>query len=230
MNAKTQDFVLISHPVFVTKDVEEFYRLILARTTSYRALLWFLLNPFEGHWRIARNLWSSLRRHSNPLAIRYWSTTPYALGANCAVKYSAQPKLSASAESPQVGDDFLRTAMKASLNKGEAVFDFMVQLQTDPMHMPIEDPGVEWKEQESPFHKVATVRILKQKFDTPARDELAENLSFTPWHSLPDHRPLGGINRARKIVYEAISLYRHHANRTRRSEPDSIPDVEFTER
>ena len=47
-----------------------------------------------------------------------------------------------------------------------------------------------------------------------------ENLSYTPWHSLPDHRPIGGINRARKVVYEAISKVRHDYNAVPRREPD----------
>ncbi|MEK1942330.1 MAG: hypothetical protein AAAB16_18325, partial [Pseudomonas sp.] len=36
--------------------------------------------------------------------------------------------------------------------------------------------------------------------------------SFNPWHALPEHRPLGGINRLRKAVYEAVSAYRHERN------------------
>ena len=62
--------------------------------------------------------------------------------------------------------------------------------------------------------------IPSQTFDTPARMTFCENLSYTPWHSLPDHRPLGGINRARKVVYEAISKVRHDCNAVPRQEPD----------
>ena len=39
-----------------------------------------------------------------------------------------------------------------------------------------------------------------------------DNLSFNPWHSLPEHRPIGGINRLRKAVYETVSAYRHERN------------------
>ena len=49
--------------------------------------------------------------------------------------------------------------------------------------------------------------------------KIAENLSFTPWHALEDQRPLGGINRARKVAYEAISKYRHERNGVPRVEP-----------
>ena len=71
--------------------------------------------------------------------------------------------------------------------------------------MPVEDASIVWDEAKSPPRKVATLRILVQHFDTPAVCEFDENLSFTPWHALETHRPLGGINRCRKRVYDAIS-------------------------
>jgi hypothetical protein len=107
------------------------------------------------------------------------------------------------------------------LAQGEACFDFTVQLQTDAASMPIEDPGKEWKESQSPFRKVATIRIPRQEFDSEAQRTFGENLSFTPWHCLPAHRPLGGVNRARKIVYDVISAFRHEANHVPRREPSS---------
>ena len=61
-----------------------------------------------------------------------------------------------------------------------------------------------------------------QEFDTAERDSISENLSFTPWHSLSEHRPLGGIARARRVIYESISKLRHAANGVVRQEPDSI--------
>ena len=31
----------------------------------------------------------------------------------------------------------------------------------------------------------------------------ANPLSFNPWHALAEHRPLGGMNRLRKVAYAA---------------------------
>jgi hypothetical protein len=36
--------------------------------------------------------------------------------------------------------------------------------------------------------------------------------SFNPWQALPEHRPLGAINRLRKNVYAAVIVYRHARN------------------
>jgi hypothetical protein len=87
-----------------------------------------------------------------------------------------------------------------------------VQLQAHPTRTPIEDPTVRWSEALSPFTKVATMIIPAQRLDLPGHAEFEENLSFTPWHALPAHRPLGGLNRARRAVYEAISRLRHERN------------------
>lgn len=214
---QTQDFIVISTNVFVTKDVQEFDALIKAMTGSILSKIFF----FATHWRVIWNLVTSLKKFGNPLQMRYWSTTPYLFG-NTAVKYSAIPHVSNPDPVPSdPGPDYLRQAMVRQLAQGEAVFDFTVQLQTNADSMPIEDPGHEWKESESPFRKVATIRILQQEFDSEAQRVFGENLSYTPWHSLPAHRPLGGINRARKIVYDAISTFRHEYNKVPRKEPTS---------
>jgi hypothetical protein len=95
----------------------------------------------------------------------------------------------------------------------------MVQFQTDPVKMPVEDPSIEWDEAVSPFVTVATLKIPKQTFDSEPQMAYCEALSFTPWHSLPEHQPIGGINRIRKVVYERASTLRHTANGVPRREP-----------
>ena len=82
--------------------------------------------------------------------------------------------------------------MSAHLQEREARFDFLVQLQTDPVAMPVEDPTVVWDETASPYQKAATIRIPSQSFESMEQMQFCENLSFTPWHALCEHRPLGG--------------------------------------
>ena len=215
---QTQDFIVISTSVFVTADVEQFDGLIKAFTGSALAKLWFLL----GHLRVVWNLAQSMKQFANPLQIRYFSTTPYLFGSG-AVKYCATPRVADADAIPANPDpDYLRLAMIAQLARGDALFDFAVQLQTDADSMPIEDAGKRWSEAVSPFRPVATIRIPRQQFDSEAQRAFGENLSFSPWHSLPEHRPLGGINRARKVVYAAISTFRHARNGSARAEPSSL--------
>jgi hypothetical protein len=218
-----QDFILISDSRFVTKDVEQFEGLVRGLVSGALAVGWFFLT----HLRVLRNLMSSLRRFGNPLGIRYFSVAPYLLGTR-AVKYSLIPRGAKDTPIPaHPTDDYLREAMVRQLGSGNAVFDFGVQLQTDPVAMPIEDPGVTWDELQSPFRNLATLTIPAQVFDTPRRREFGDNLSFNPWRALPAHRPLGGISRARRQVYEALSTFRHERNQSPRAEP-TVNDEEWT--
>ena len=80
----------------------------------------------------------------------------------------------------------------------------------------MEDASVEWQ---TPFTRVAELTIAAQDFNTAERDAFGEALSFNPWHSLAAHRPLGGLNRARKIAYELSSKLRHETRGVTMSEP-----------
>ena len=229
----TQDFVLGSTPNFVCRTASDYVPLLDAMDSKVRKYLFFAgaypwAFPFPWRWRgreLVNLMVAVFTEVTNPLQSRYWSQTPYALGPH-AVKYSAKPQGRRTDREP-VSDhpNHLEEAMARQLEaSGEVSFDFMVQLRTDPAKMPVEDPTVRWNERVSPFRKVATIRIPAQDFTSKARRNFAEGLSFTPWHSLPEHRPLGGINRVRGAVYDAISQLRHEKNDTPRREPTE-PDV-----
>jgi hypothetical protein len=89
------------------------------------------------------------------------------------------------------------------LREADASFDFAVQVRSPSDEAKFEDVTVEWKEADVEFRSVATIKIPKQDIDTPEADSRCESLFFTPWHSLPEHRPIGGINRLRLAVYQA---------------------------
>lgn len=215
----TQDFLVITTPRFLNRDVVDFYGMLNALSGGGLKMVGFFFNPFDSHLRVLRNLLTSLKRQGSLLESRFWSTTPYEYGSKV-VKYSVIPHQEEVTKVPKnPSENYLREAMKRHLAERDAYFDFLVQFQTDPRRMPVEDAGVRWNEKDSPFIKVATIKIPRQEFDSPERMEFAENLSFTPWHSLLEHRPLGSINRARKVVYEIISKYRHERNRKPRTEP-----------
>jgi hypothetical protein len=136
------------------------------------------------------------------------------------MKFSARPIVTP--EKPAkigLGENFLRDAMVAQIGEEEVVFEFLVQRQLDPAKQPVEDSLTEWQESEAPFVRVALLRMPKQDLSSGLDLKVAENLSFTPWHSLPEQAPLGGINRMRKVVYETISKYRHEQNGVPRVEP-----------
>jgi hypothetical protein len=210
----TQDFLLFTAREFLGAGPRDFFNLMVAVTANKPALMWFLIkNP-----KMTVVFLKSLKKHSNLFDLQYFSAVPYALGPR-AVRYTVKPNAPRHMKfSDPPSDHFLRDRMVKQLAEGDVVFDFMIQLQTDPYTMPIEDGLSVWDETASPPRKVATVTIPKQQFDSPEQLRCCENSSFNPWHCLPEHRPMGAINRVRRIVYQAISEFRHNrdAEGTRR--------------
>ena len=212
------DIVLNSHPALFVGTPELFADFIETSLDSHPALFFF--NPLDLHLDEFGIVRAGRQHHASHLEIPYWSTTPYLFGAENAVKYKARPCAGAAErhhDSPTEG--YLRQAMRRHLAEGDACFELMVQFQTDPRAMPVEDASVEWDEAVSPFRKVATIRVPAQTFDSPAQMEFCENLAFNPWHALPEHRPIGGLNRVRRELYSELARFRHQRNGVDYAEP-----------
>lgn len=223
-----QDFVLMNNSTFFIRDVQGYIDFFPVVKAIREGKITF--NPDSTPKDVPADLQAKLRAidyafpilqkirarpTSSPLEITYWSATPYKMG-NCAIKFSAVPHTISEGFNPESATDknnYLREAMTKHLASKDAYFDFKVQLQTDALKMPIEDPTVEWNEQESPYVKVATIRITSQDFNTEERKQFDEKQSFSPWHSLLEHQPLGGVNRARKI-YVDLAKIRNEINQS----------------
>ncbi|MHC0067057.1 catalase family protein [Nostoc sp. UIC 10890] len=217
-DAKTQDFVMINFPTFFVRNLKD-YELLHQEMLKGQIEKFFESRPTE------LKAIMSMRSQPlfNPVQIRYWSQTPYLLGPN-AIKFSATPISRSTNRQPKtMGPDFLREVMKKQVGSEDVYYEFAVQIQADPMTMPVEDPLELWDEMVSPFQQVAIIRIPKQDIDANGRVEMAENLAFTPWHSLPEHRPLGSMNRSRLLIYEKVSEFRRKMNNVPRKEPNQIP-------
>lgn len=220
-DAKTQDFLMISLPTFFIPNVTDYLEFVIALQRGKEAEF-FKARPIEGATQKAMNDVYV----GDELATKFYSMSPYLLGDSY-IKFAALPidcatgaKINDQPPKPAADDpDFLRERMVKDLHEKDACFVFAVQPQTDPKTQPIENPTVLWKESEAPFVDVARITIPKQTFDTPAQQTFCENLSYTPWHTLPEERPVGGINRMRRAVYEAVSSTRHELNQAPRVEP-----------
>ena len=227
--AQTQDFIMISHPVFIIDDPSDYLSLVeTANSTSWLGKVFGPIKvPFIlGFQGIVNAFQTTDLEIANPLQTRYWSMVPYQLGTGPdrqAIKFSARPFSGPSC--PVIQDtvpsdpdnNFLRHTLQNTLTNGNACMELLVQPRTPSMS--VENSKEEWKESDAPFFKVATIEIPKQVFDTPQHNTFCENLSFNPWHSLPAHRPLGGVNRLRKAIYPIISNVRHTLNTAPNVEP-----------
>jgi hypothetical protein len=218
----TQDMACVCTPTFVTPDSRSNARM---QDWSLRNMpIYYFLDPRDSHLLdfAMQSLWNQTQY--NPLGQRYWSCVPYLLGEGQAMMYSFAPRTEVDTEIPgipfsHVPDNYLRNNMIETLSKKDVEFDLLLQLQTDPHSMPIENAAVRWPENLSPFVPAATIHIPQQTFDHPAQFEFMRRLSINPWHCLPEHRPLGNLGRARRRVYRELSQLRQKMNDTTHVEP-----------
>ena len=218
----TQDMFGVSTPTFVTPDTKANAQLQIESLKN--AQIFYFINLHRPHLLdfIMQGLWT--KTQSSPFEAPYFSCVPYLLGEGQAMQYSVWPKSKKRTPIPRLPlrppDDYLRDAMVKSLAEGDVEFDIRLQRQTDPHLMPIENNGVLWPEALSPRVSVATLRLPRQTFNSPAQMEFAKRLSYNPWHSIPEHRPLGNQSRARRKMYLELSKLRHTMNNVPHYEPD----------
>lgn len=217
----TQDMTGVSPPTFVTPDVKANAQLQIESLKN--AQIFYFLNLHNSHMLdlIMQGLY--IKTQSSPLEAPYYSCVPYLLGEGQAMQYSMWPKRTKRTRVPRLPfrppDDYLRNAMAATLDQEDVEFDIRLQLQTDPHRMPLENNAVLWPEKLSPRVSVATLRIPRQKFNSPAQIDFEKRLSYNPWHCIPEHRPLGNQSRARHRMYLALSTFRHQMNAIPHYEP-----------
>lgn len=217
----TQDMLGVCTPTFVTPDTRANAQLQIESLKN--AQMYYFVNFRRPHVLdlVMQALWT--KTQSSPFEAPYFSCVPYLLGEGQAMQYSVWPKSKKRTPVPRLPlrppDDYLRDAMVASLAREDVEFDIRLQRQTDPHLMPIENNAVLWPEKLSPRVSVATLRLPRQTFNSPAQMEFAKRLSYNPWHCIADHRPLGNQSRARRRMYAELSKLRHTMNAVPHYEP-----------
>lgn len=215
-----QDFVMFNHPNFFVSDVAE-YRQNVAAQADGKKVMAFFPGWDPRTWQV-RHLFIALATLSpapaSPTQTTYFSVSPYKFGeANAKFRVMPDPDSCPAYVLPTQNQNlpnFLRSALNQQLSTDRvpACFVLQIQRQDAGKYMPIEDTSIEWSESDAPFETVARIKLPAQDFDTPTLNLQCDNLSFNPWFGLEAHRPIGGINRLRKAVYEAVSDYRHSRN------------------
>jgi hypothetical protein len=224
-SAETQDFLLQFVDRFFVPNALEMCKFTFAGVVEHD-----YDSYIDSHPTTAAVLKEMARVVPHVFATAYWSGLPYAFGPDVFVKYKM------TVDAPRVADvgvptddpNYLRNRLRARLLAGDVRLGFHVQRRTSPDTMPLDDATVAWSEQASEPVRVATVVLPAQDVDAPGQEAYGENLAFNPWHSLPEHRPVGSLNEARKDVYGAAADLRRRYNGVPAVEPTS-PRTKETE-
>jgi len=166
------------------------------------------------------------------LTVYEWLAEPYAqglfayapvFGAPNAVEFLKQVEILAVNHSKYSA---LRDAVVEFFCTESAEWEVRVQLATDLKTTPVEDPTVKWPEDKTPHVTVGRLPAYPQNVYSAERRIFADELlSFSPWHGLLAHQPLGNIMRARKVVCPVTFNYRHTQEQRVKAEPKSIAEL-----
>jgi hypothetical protein len=232
----TQDFVLVNGPVFLAPNAKKFAANLglLAKTTDRAegakialSKVLQVVNGALGKVGIEAPKLNSIggAPQVDPLGETYFSTTPFRYGAYMA-KFRLRPTsatltgLTGRRVDTKGRPNAIREDLQAEMADLDAEWAFEVQLCRDLEKQPIEDPTVEWNEEEAPFAQVATLWVQAQDSWDPQRvAEANDELRFSVWTGLLAHQPLGDVNRARRDTYRHSAQFREQANRCPIHEP-----------
>ena len=205
--ATSQDFLLINQPKFAFPGSAEFVDFVLAAARGKGALLAHLVRRYGllGGPRQLLKLAASVGRPFHGFAgTQMFSAVPIACGPY-AVRVRLEPAAS-NGDAPG-GSDFA-TELRQRLARQPLHWTLQLQPFTDEASTPIEDASIDWP---SPYTSVATLQLPIQDLADAQGQALqaeAEAGVFDPWHALAAHRPLGDVQRARKVIYFASQQQR----------------------
>ena len=198
-----QDFLLINHSTFAFPKSDEFVALTMAASKGGGALLRHLFWTYglAGGVRMIAQFAGVMGKPFKGFACdTFYSAAPIACGP-----YAVRVRIVPSGNpSPVVDGQDWAEDMKERLAKTGLAFDFQVQFFVNETDTPIENASVEWEEAVAPYVTVARLSIPQQDLGDAAAGRFAEQVEaavFDPWGALMDHRPLGDVMRARKVVY-----------------------------
>lgn len=202
-----QDFLLTNAPASHVRDGPQFMAAAMAGVAKSRprALLELVRRVgLREALRILRALRQATASEVRSLATeQFWSRAPYAVGRS-AVKFTLVPLEPRAVASSPSGDGYLRAELALRLREGPVRYRFAAQRYATPATTPIEDGTVEWT---TPHEEVAELVIPQQELSAEA-DAAVEGLAFSPWNTSDGIRPIGSLNRVRKLVYEASAAAR----------------------
>jgi hypothetical protein len=168
----------------------------------------------------------------HPLGESYSTVTPLRYGEYVAkiAFVPASPSLtSLTGKHIDLGEGYnpLRDLLRAFFAGESAVWKVQAQLAlSDEEHFPIEKADVEWPADMSPWVTVATLTAAPQESYSDARQTFVdEQITYSPWHALAAHRPLGGIMRSRLQAYKDAQAYRAQRNAREMVHPKSLDEV-----
>lgn len=194
-----QDFLLINHSKFSFPKSDEFVGLALAAARGPGSLIGYLIDRY-GFVNALGRLRGIAATFGKPFA-GFAAETMHSAAPIACGPYAAKVRLvPENAPAPaRDGRDWAGDVI-GRLVGGPLRWNLQLQFYVDEKLTPIEDASVEWPDRLAPIVTVARLTVPQQPVSNLVAAEV-ESAKFDPWNALAEHRPLGDVMRARKVVY-----------------------------
>lgn len=198
-----QDFLLIQKSAFGFATSIRFVEFVLNAARGPVALFKYLFSTygFLGGFKRLSEIAKAFKVPFSGFATeKFYTAAPFACGP-----YAVRARLlPAKSEAKANAEESWSNDFISHLSSGPLRFEFQLQFFTHEQTTPIEDATNEWPENVSPFVTIGVLTIPVQ--DTKSTEgvklsEAIEAAAFDPWNALVEHRPIGEVMRARKVVY-----------------------------
>jgi len=200
--AASQDFTLINQEAFAFSSSDEFVAFVVAASQGKGELFKHVFKRY-GLLGAPRRLGRMVKAAGKPFTgfatEPLFSALPMANGPY-AVRVRLVPAVANGKPAPSAAQDWAAD-FSGRLQRQPLHWDLQLQFFASEELTPIENPTVNWP---TPYSTVARLMLPRQSTQSPEGQALAEQIEravFDPWQALAAHRPLGDVQRARKVVY-----------------------------
>ena len=202
--AKSQDFTLINHEAFSFAGSGEFVEFVVAASQGGGAIIKHVVKRYGllgGPKLLGKMVKFAKKPFSGFATEPLFSAVPMANGP-----YAVRVRLVPGASNGEAVHGAARNWSAdfcGRLAQGPLHWDLQLQYFANESVTPIEDASVNWP---TPYTTVARLMLPRQDAASPQGWALSQEVEGTvidPWQALAEHRPLGEVQRARKVVYFA---------------------------
>lgn len=202
------DLLFSNFPTSLARNAEQFFQFSMAQLADQEMLFARLvvrLGLRESR-RIATYLKSCFRLCSSLAQEHFWSGSAFLWGDR-PVRVELRPVRSYELPcgSHQTNSDALRVEFAQRLASNDIQFRLALQPYVDEKHTPIEDAAYDWNQSIASPIEIATLTIPRQDILSAegmrVLDQI-DKLAFNSWNAPERFRPLGSLNRLRRIAYE----------------------------
>lgn len=228
---KTQDFTLNNYSVLELRTPQVTYEIADSLERNWNDLPTFAKEQGERVDADVATMGSQLPKQFM-VAMPEYSQSAYRHGDYVA-KYGVFPLGEAQ---KKIGEDYVKdddpiNVISQHTRKfhmaNKVTYSFCAQMLQNLGEQPVEDIGIEWDEKKYPFEQIATIEFEPQDSWLPEfRAWWDDRITVNGWHGLKEHKPLGSVNRMRRVVYAESRKLRLRVNGYRdHVEPGSVNEV-----